>query len=83
MIDFLGNEVHVGDEVVAMVRRGERSKELIKGLVLKITPKRVELYQLGIGERFVNLDAVSSFKVKQVEHSRVVKIDTNKNLLKC
>ncbi|ADX87816.1 hypothetical protein [Vibrio phage JSF23] len=76
MIDFLGNEVHVGDEVVAMVRRGERSKELIRGLVIKITPKRVELYQLGIGERVIDISTINSLKVKQVEHERVVKVNT-------
>lgn len=77
MIDFLGNEVKVGDEVVAMVRRGERSKELIKALVLNITNARVELYQMGIGEREVNLSDIQHCKVKRVEHSRVVKINNN------
>lgn len=81
MIDFLGNEVRVGDEVVAMVRRGERSKELIRGLVIKITPKRVELYQLGVGERIIDWSSVTSYKVKQVEHNRVVKIDLSSNQL--
>lgn len=81
MNDFLGNDVRVGDFVVAMVRRGERSKELIKGLVLKITPKRVELYQLDVGERIVNLDDIQSWKVKQVEHNRVVKIGMDNELV--
>ncbi|ADX87754.1 hypothetical protein [Vibrio phage ICP2] len=59
-----------------MVRRGERSKELIRGLVIKITPKRVELYQLGIGERVIDISTINSLKVKQVEHERVVKVNT-------
>ncbi|WP_201770508.1 hypothetical protein [Vibrio cholerae] len=82
MIDFLGNDVQVGDEVVAMVRRGERSKELIRGLVLKITPKRVELYQLGVGERVIDVSTIQSWKVKQVEHNRVVKVNTGSIELK-
>ncbi len=72
MIDFLGKDVHIGDTVVAMVRRGERSKELIRGLVIDITPKRVKVYQLDIGERFISTSDLLSCKVKQVEHSRVV-----------
>lgn len=77
MIDFLGKEVNVGDEVVAMVRRGERSKELIRGLVIDITPKRVKVYQLDIGERFISMDDVVHYNVKQVEHNRVVKVESS------
>lgn len=76
MNDFLGNVINIGDEVVAMVRRGERSKELIRGLVLNITPKRVEIYQLGIGERVIDLESIKDWKVKKVEPSRVVKVNT-------
>lgn len=42
LIGFVGNEVVVGDEVVAMVRRGERSKELVRGLVVDITPRELK-----------------------------------------
>lgn len=42
MKDFLGNEIHIGDMVVAL-RYQRTSAELYKAEVLKITPKMVQV----------------------------------------
>lgn len=77
LIDFLGNEVVVGDEVVAMVRRGERSKELVRGLVVDITPKRVKVYTGYTSIEDIVLEDVRDYQVRNIEHSRCIKLVKN------
>ncbi len=68
MKDFLGNELSIGDRVVAVSHR-RTSSTLYEGTITKLTPKMVEVETKGSEDdwRYEEKMMVSSYKVVKID----------------